>query len=120
MVKDFMKNKPLDKLVGNSEPKNEVNDNKPVKQTEEETTNNINNTMAADKPTKKKVGRPKVKTEEETLINIAVPLSVYEKMNIAKACYGGNLTKYVNSVIAKDLQENYSEYLAINNRLNKF
>ncbi len=79
-----------------------------------------NSSMAAVKPVKKKVGRPKVKTEEETVINIAIPVSVIEKMNIAKACYGGNLTKYVNAVIVKDLSEHYSQYLTINNSLNNF
>lgn len=101
---------------------NEIKNNpeKQVKIVEPEPIQNNSPTMAAVKPVKKKVGRPKVKIEDETLINIAVPISVYEKMNIAKACYGGNLTKYVNAVITKDLQENYSKYITINNSLNDF
>lgn len=94
---------------------------KQVKSTESEPIhNNIPTMVAVDKPVKKKVGRPKVKTEDETLINIAIPISVYEQMNIAKACYGGNLTKYVNAVIIKDLAENYTKYETINNSLNSF
>lgn len=67
---------------------------------------------------KRSVGRPKVKTEETKTINIAIPLSVLEKMDIAKAKYGDNLTKYVNTVIEKDLEANFESYKTIYDMLN--
>lgn len=59
---------------------------------------------------KKKVGRPKTKTEDCKAINIAVPLSVLEKMEVAKVMYRDNLTLYVNRIIEKDLEANYDKY----------
>ncbi len=67
---------------------------------------------------KKKVGRPKVKTEPEKTINISVPVSLLEKMNVAKAKYSNNLTRYVNAVIEADLDANYEKYLKIQKILN--
>ena len=67
---------------------------------------------------KKKVGRPKIKTEPEKTINISIPISVLEKMEVAKAKYGNNLTRYVNAVIQADLDANYEKYLEIQNILN--
>lgn len=69
-------------------------------------------------PEKKKVGRPKVKVEETKTINIAVPVSVIEKINIAKCKYHDNLTEYVNAVINADLANNMKEYQKIYNMLN--
>lgn len=68
---------------------------------------------------KKKPGRPKTKTEPEKTINIAVPISVLEKVDIALAKYQGNLTKYVNEVIRKDLEQNFSDYQQIYDLMNK-
>ncbi len=67
---------------------------------------------------KKKVGRPKTKTEPERTINISVPVSILEKMDVAKVKYGNNLTKYVNAIIKADLDQNYEKYLEIQNILN--
>ena len=67
---------------------------------------------------KKKVGRPKVKTEPEKTINISVPISIIEKMNVAKVRYENNLTKYVNAVIKADLDANYERYLEMQRILN--
>lgn len=69
---------------------------------------------------KRKVGRPKTKTEETKTINIAVPISVLEKMDVAKVCYGNNLTGYINKLIEKDMEIHYDEYVNINNSLNHF
>ena len=69
-------------------------------------------------PVKKKPGRPKTKTEETKTINIAVPVSVLEKIDIAKVCYGNNLTCYINRLIKKDIEANYEEYKNIINSLN--
>lgn len=62
-------------------------------------------------PTKeKKVGRPKIKTEPTKTINIAVPVSVMEQVEIAKCKYHDNLTEYVNAVIKADLEKNMTDY----------
>lgn len=70
------------------------------------------------KAEKRKPGRPKVKTEETKIINIAVPISILEKMNVAKSCYGNNLTQYINKLIEKDITSNYDTYKNIYNSLN--
>lgn len=67
---------------------------------------------------RKKAGRPKVKTEPCKTINIAVPVSVLEQIEIAKAKHHNNLTEYVNAVIAKDLKQNMTEYQKIYDLLN--
>ena len=59
---------------------------------------------------KKKRGRPKTKTDPERTINIAIPVEVLEKVDIAKVCYGNNLTAYVNAVIKADLEAHLEEY----------
>lgn len=56
------------------------------------------------------LGRPRTKTEDEKIINIAVPISVYEKMNLAKLQYNNNLTLYINKLIEQDLKKNLAKY----------
>ena len=73
---------------------------------------------AAPLKVKKKPGRPKTKTEPEKTINISVPVSLLEKMEIAKAKHGNNLTRYVNAVIRADLDAHFEEYKNIYNILN--
>lgn len=68
------------------------------------------NTTDTKKEKKKTIGRPRTKTEEEKIINIAIPLSVYKKMNLAKLQYNNNLTLYINSLIERDLDENLERY----------
>lgn len=67
---------------------------------------------------KKKTGRPKVKEGEYKTINISVPLSIFEKMEVAKLKYGNNLTAYVNAVITTDLDTNYEKYLTLQEIMN--
>ena len=62
------------------------------------------------KEKKATLGRPRTKTGQEKVINIAVPLSIYKKMNLAKLQYNNNLTLYVNSLIERDLEENLEKY----------
>ena len=62
---------------------------------------------------RKKVGRPKVKDGEYKTINIAIPVDILQKMEVAKLKYGNNMTTYVNAVIKADLDENYDKYLEI-------
>ncbi len=69
---------------------------------------------------KKKRGRPKVKTEPERTINISVPVEILEKMDIAKCCYGNNLTAYVNAVIKADLEAHLEEYERIKNVMDTY
>lgn len=82
-------------------------------------TSNIKQNKEVDKP-KSKVGRPKIKTEETKTINIAIPVSTLEKLNIAKKCYGNNLTQYINKLIERDIQINYDKYKNISDSLNNF
>lgn len=58
---------------------------------------------------RRKAGRPKKNLEPTKMINVAIPEHVYEKMQYAKCCYNGNITQYINSLIAKDLDENYDK-----------
>ena len=70
--------------------------------------------------TKRKVGRPKTKTEETKTINIAVPVSVLEKLDTVKVRYSNNLTQYINKLIEKDIEANYDNYKHIADSLNSF
>jgi hypothetical protein len=67
----------------------------------------------------KKPGRPRVKTEQTKTVNIAVPVSVLEKLEVAKRVRGGNLTEYVNAVIAADLDANFDKYQELANTIDK-
>lgn len=66
----------------------------------------------------RKLGRPKTRTEEMRTINVAIPMSVFKKLDVAKACYGNSITRYVNKAIERDLESNYSKYESIFNNLN--
>ncbi len=68
--------------------------------------------------TKKKTGRPKIKEGEYKTINISVPVSMLEQMEVAKLKHGNNLTAYVNAVIRADLNANYEKYLQLQELLN--
>ena len=82
---------------------------------------NINQTPHIEKPVekvreekpKKKVGRPKVKTEETKTVNIAIPLSILKQIEIAKIAYNNNLTQYINDIIKNDLESNIDRYKQI-------
>lgn len=65
----------------------------------------------------KRRGRPKTKTEDDRQVNIRVPLSVLEQWEQIKPAYGGNLTKYINRLIEKDLKENFAKYIDIIRKL---
>lgn len=65
-----------------------------------------------DKP-KRKVGRPKTRKEETKTVNVAIPVSVLEQIDVAKCKYGNSLTAYINAVVAADLKENFSKYKTI-------
>ena len=117
MAKSFSKSNPLDKLSGakvtptvavpDEEPKAAVEPKKEPAEVKEP-------------KTKRKVGRPKTKTEETKTINIAVPVSVLEKLDTVKVCYGNNLTQYINKLIEKDVEANYDNYKHIADSLNSF
>lgn len=68
--------------------------------------------------TKGKVGRPKVKTEPTKTINIAVPVSLMEKVEIAKCKYNNNLTEYINAIIRADIEANMDKYNQLYELLN--
>lgn len=114
MAKRFSNNNPLDNLGAKvpMEPKAEQKTTAEQKET-------VN--KKADEPkTKRKVGRPKTKTEDTKTINIAVPVSVLEKLDTVKVCYGNNLTQYINKLIEKDIEANYDNYKHIADSLNSF
>ena len=67
----------------------------------------------------KKPGRPKTRTEECKKVNIAIPVSVLEKLDIAKESYHGNLTEYINLLIDQDLELHMSEYKKTYDMLSK-
>ena len=73
--------------------------------------------QAPEKP-KRKPGRPKVKTAPERTVNVAIPVATLEMIEIAKAKYNGNLTAYINAVIAADLKAHFKEYQTIYNLIN--
>lgn len=115
MAKSFKNNTPIDKLSGappvtpvatDETPKATVEPKKPTK--------------AEEPKEKRKVGRPKTKTEDTKTINIAVPVSVLEKLDTVKVCYGNNLTQYINKLIEKDIEANYDNYKHIADSLNSF
>lgn len=115
MAKSFKKANPLEQLEDNKP----VTDQKPIETpvaVVEPKRPNTTKTAIPDKP-KRKPGRPKVKTEECKTVNIAIPVSVLEQMEIAKMKYGDNLTRYINEIIAKDLDENMEMYQNIYNML---
>ena len=71
------------------------------------------------KATKRK-GRPKTKTEATRTINVAIPVSMLEKIDTAKICYGNNLTLYINKLIERDIDANYENYKNIADNLNTY
>ena len=93
-------------VIPDEEPKAAVEPKKPTK--------------AEEPKEKRKVGRPKTKTEDTKTNNIAVPVSVLEKLDTVKVCYGNNLTQYINKLIEKDIEANYDNYKHIADSLNSF
>lgn len=113
MAKGFSKNNPLDKLSGTT-PTPIIPNEEPKEAVEPK------NESKTEPKIKRKVGRPKTKTEETKTINIAVPVSVLEKLDTVKVCYGNNLTQYINKLIEKDIETNYDNYKHIADSLNSF
>ena len=60
---------------------------------------------------KRKQGRPKTKTEAEHRLGVGIPLSLWEKVEVAKKCYGDNARLYIVKLIERDLAANYEEYV---------
>lgn len=65
-------------------------------------------------------GRPRKKTEPEKMINIGIPESLYQKMEVAKICYGNNMTQYIRKALEKDIELNYQKYQEMANMLKDF
>lgn len=115
MAKSFKNNTPIDKLSGTTPVTPVVTDEEPKAAVEPKKP-----TKAEEPKEKRKVGRPKTKTEDTKTINIAVPVSVLEKLDTVKVCYGNNLTQYINKLIEKDIESNYDNYKHIADSLNSF
>lgn len=107
MAKNFTQENPLKKLSGTKTQKSED-----IKSDQDNQ--------------KRKVGRPtidasgKKKKDYTKTVNIAIPLDLFEKIEIAKVCYGNSLTEYFNFIAMKDITENLEEYKEFADRLNKF
>ena len=114
MAKSFKNNTPIDKLSGATPVTPVIPDEEPKAAVEPK------KEPKTEPKTKRKVGRPKTKTEETKTINIAVPVSVLEKLDTVKVCYGNNLTQYINKLIEKDIEANYDNYKHIADSLNSF
>lgn len=112
MAKSFKASKPIDKLSG-------VAPAAPVATDEVSMAASESNKTEGTSP-KRKVGRPRTKTEQTKTINIAVPVSVLTKLDTVKLCYANNLTLYVNKLIEKDIEANYDSYLHIADSLSRF
>lgn len=69
------------------------------------------------KKEKRKPGRPSTKDEETKMINVAVPITLFQKVEIAKTCFDNNVTLYLNTIIEKDIAQNYEKYDAIYKQL---
>ena len=102
MAKSFKNTSPIEKLSGAT----------PVETNKE--------TKVEEPKEKRKVGRPKTKIEDTKTINIAVPVSVLEKLDTVKVCYGNNLTQYINKLIENDIEANFDKYKSIADSLNSF
>lgn len=66
----------------------------------------------------KYVGRPKTKNEPQKTINISVPVSLMEKVEVAKCKYNNNLTEYINAIIRADIETNMDKYNQLYELLN--
>lgn len=69
------------------------------------------------KKEKRKPGRPSTKEEDTKMVNVAVPITLFEKVEIAKTCFDNNVTLYLNTIIEKDITQNYEKYEAIYKQL---
>ena len=122
MAKSFKNNTPIDKLSGTTPVT--TTETEPTAAVEPKNKDDIEYKVNGDIKQKTKngkyVGRKKTKTEPTKTINIAVPVSVLEKLNTVKVCYGNNLTQYINKLIEKDIEANYDNYKHIADSLNSF
>lgn len=126
MAKGFSKNNPLDKLSG-TQPTAPVTHEEPDVAAVETTEPKKVKTTTPKKPVEgKKRGRPTLddsgrkKKDYTKTINIAVPIDLLEKADVAKICYSNNLTEYLNKLIEKDIEANYERYKQIADSLNSF
>lgn len=124
MAKNFSRNNPLEELI-----RNEISFEEPIENEfsrdelleDEFSEEPIEDEYSLELNYKKsKVGRPKIKTEKTKTINIAVPVSMLDKLNIAKICYNNNLTQYINKLIEKDIEANFNDYECIANSLKRY
>ena len=125
MAKGFYtKNDPKNKLAGpgsapEATPEPKFSDESKDKK-DETVEYKVNGEVKKKTKNGKYVGRKKVKTEPTRPINIAIPVSVLEKLDTVKVCYGKNLTHYINKLIEKDIEANYDNYKHIADSLNSF
>lgn len=99
-TKGFAKNSPIDVLTQSS-----AGVDQEVAAPAEQTKNQ----ELKEQEEKKRVGRPRSAGDVKKVV-IAIPVDVLEKANVAKICYAGNMTKYINTLIERDLEENKDKY----------
>ncbi len=69
---------------------------------------------------KNKGGRPRKRTEPYKILNIGVPVSVYEDVyQYALPLYDNNMTVYINTLIKKDLEANIDSYKKVSAMMKK-
>lgn len=121
MAKNFSNNNPLDELSGKAlSPDTNAAPNDFDDLDFNGFTDVLDDLDLNEYAPKRKVGRPKTKTEKTKTINIAVPVSMLDKLNIAKICYGNNLTQYINKLIEKDMEANFNDYQHIVDNMNNY
>lgn len=117
----YTKNDPKNKLAGTGSSPEATPEPKVSDESKDETIEyKLNGEVKKKTKNGKYVGRKKVKTEPTRPINIAIPVSVLEKLDTVKVCYGNNLTQYINKLIEKDIEANYDNYKHIADSLNSF
>lgn len=99
-TKGFAKNSPIDVLTQSSAG---------VDREVAAPADSKKNQESKEQEEKKRVGRPRTAGDVKKIV-VAIPVDVLEKVNVAKICYEGNMTKYINTLIERDLEENKEKY----------
>jgi len=65
------------------------------------------------KPVNEKRGRPKKCAGECKMVSFKISAEMYKYMTVASFSYGNNVTKYLESLISKDIERNKDSYDAL-------
>ncbi len=101
-------------------PKNAVNEEKVILPQPEVDESVTSKEVLSEKKEKNKGGRPRKRTEPYKILNIGVPISVYEDVyQYALPLYDNNMTVYINTLIKKDLESNIDSYKQVRAMMKK-